>query len=141
MADADAHIELNENELRAVARSQAGQLVIKTTVKILNRAKILCPVDTGRLRSSLQMKITQSAGEVSGAVFTNVNYAKYVHGGTRPHKIRPVRARVLRFASPAHSSNIVFARSVNHPGTSAQPFLRRAIEEVAPAAGFAPRSV
>lgn len=139
MADPDAYIDLNEEELRATARAQGGQLVIKTTVKILNRAKILCPVDTGRLRSSLQMKITQLSGEVRGAVFTNVNYAKYVHGGTRPHKIYPKTKKVLRFASPARSSNIIFAASVNHPGTRAQPFLARAIAEVAPAAGFAPR--
>lgn len=131
-------LALNEAGLRAVAMDEAGQLAIKTTVKILNRAKILCPVDTGNLRGSLQMRITKTANVVSGEVFTNVNYAQYVHEGTRPHKITPrAPGGVLRFPVPPRSRNFVFARSVNHPGTRPRPFLRLAIEQVAPTAGFA----
>lgn len=137
MAD-DVRIILSDQQLRAVAESHAGPLVIKTTVKILNRAKILCPVDTGNLRASLQMRITKQGDIFSGTVYTAVNYAQYVHEGTRPHVIRPRTAGgVLRFPVPPRSSNIVFTRHVNHPGTRARPFLRLAIEQVAPAAGFA----
>jgi hypothetical protein len=133
-------VVLNDSEIRAVAQREAGKLVIATTVKILNRAKILCPVDTGNLRSSLQMKITRSGDLVAGAVFTNVEYAKFVHAGTRAHMIRPRRpGGVLAFPSPPRSRSIVFARSVRHPGTRARPFLAQAIEEVAPRAGFASR--
>lgn len=130
---------LNEAGLQAVAMDEAGSLAIKTTIKILNRAKILCPVDTGNLRASLQMRITRTAGVVSGEVFTNVGYARYVHEGTAPHKIRPRSpGGALRFPVPPRSKNFVFATVVNHPGTKARPFLRLAIESVAPTAGFAP---
>lgn len=135
---ADVRLVLNDQAIRAVAEEQGGGLVIKTTVKILNRAKILCPVDTGNLRASLQMRITKTGDIISGEVYTNVNYASYVHEGTRPHLIRPRRAGgVLRFPVPPRSSHIVFTRLVHHPGTKARPFLRLAIEQVAPAAGFA----
>ena len=37
--------------------------------------------------------------------------------GTRPHVIRPKRAKVLRFTT---SAGVVFAKKVNHPGQKAQ---------------------
>jgi HK97 gp10 family phage protein len=130
-------VRLDDNDMRAVAMDRSTPLVVKTTVRILNRAKILCPVDTGNLRGSLQMKITKKGDLVIGSVTTNVNYARFVHDGTGPHKIYPrKRGGVLAFPVP-RSGRIVFARYVNHPGTRARPFLRRAIEEIAPTAGFA----
>jgi HK97 gp10 family phage protein len=48
-------------------------------------AKQACPVDTGRLRSS----IAYTAGENSCTVGTNVNYAEYVEFGTRKMGAQP----------------------------------------------------
>ena len=44
-----------------------------------------------------------------------VDYAPHVEWDTRPHVIRPVRAKALRFV--ARDGTVVFAQKVNHPGT------------------------
>lgn len=55
--------------------------------------------------------------------------AWFVHQGTTPHSIDPVRAKALRFRS-RKSGQVVFAGHVNHPGTRPQPWLWRALQEI-----------
>lgn len=43
---------------------------------------------------------------------------KFVDEGTEPHIIRPVRAKVLHWITPAGED--AFAKEVHHPGTKAQ---------------------
>ncbi|MDK1473610.1 hypothetical protein QNO07_09280 [Streptomyces sp. 549] len=50
----------------------------------------------------------------------------YVIKGTRPHVIRPRRAKALRFRVGGRT---VFARVVNHPGTKPNDFLSKALRE------------
>lgn len=97
--------------------------------EVLNRAKLLTPVDTGRLRSSIKMRIVGGRAEI----YTDVSYAEAVHNGARPHIIRPRRRQALRFVA---GGRVVFARQVNHPGTRARPFLVRALREVARRRGW-----
>jgi hypothetical protein len=52
----------------------------------------------------------------------------FVEHGTRPHTIRPKRAKALRWVGP---SGPIFAKKVEHPGTRAQPWLAPAIEDSA----------
>lgn len=49
----------------------------------------------------------------------------YVSEGTRPHKIRPIRAKVLRFTSGGVE---IFAREVDHPGIRPRKILDSAIQ-------------
>ncbi|MFF5968283.1 hypothetical protein ACFY64_32075 [Streptomyces collinus] len=48
---------------------------------------------------------------------------RFVLDGTRPHIIRPRRARALRFVD----GRVVFAAYARHPGTRPNPFLQRAL--------------
>ena len=85
------------------------------------------PVRSGRLASSIRYERNSAGGAtVSGRIGTHVPYAGYVVGGTLPHLIRPVAARSLHWVSGGQGH---FARLVHHPGTRANPFARRAIEE------------
>jgi hypothetical protein len=52
--------------------------------------------------------------------------ALFLEEGTRPHVIRPRNARALRWFGPGGP---IFARSVRHPGTRAQPWLEPAIRD------------
>lgn len=100
----------------------------------MNRAKVLAPVRTGRLRSSIRAdppRIFSLRGSVT--VGSDLEYAAFVNDGTKPHIIRPRRAKVLRFNVGGQT---VFARVVNHPGTKARPFLDRALREVAAQRGY-----
>lgn len=106
-----------------------AQDLTRRTLRVVNRAKELAPVDTGRLRASIVWTIgTASGGGLVARVGTNVAYARAVHEGTRAHVIVPRRARVLRFPS---GGRVVFARRVHHPGTRPRPFLRDALSAAA----------
>lgn len=105
---------------------------------VVNRAKVLAPVDTGRLRASIRVESRRSLGfRTIYTVGSDVEYAAMVNDGTRPHVIRPRRAQVLRFQV---GGRVVFARVVNHPGTRARPFLDRALREVAASRGYSFRA-
>ena len=158
---AKIHVALSRASLTAIAKEDAGKLVIKTTIRVLNRAKILTPVDTGNLRASLTQDIKMKSGEVVGRVSTNVNYAIYVHEGTKAHKIYPKNAKALVFYWPKVGAKTVvpkkapgwtghFAKGtrfmigkgyVQHPGTKGRPFLRTALVEEATKAGFVVKKV
>ena len=81
------------------------------------------PERTGRLKKSIR-KIVKPNKAVIGPT---VPYAIYVEYGTRPHEIRPVRARALRFEV---EGRVVFAARVLHPGTRPQPFVRETAEQI-----------
>ena len=127
-----ASVRLDRSEIRRVTREAATQEISTGARQVANRAKILTPVDTGRLRASIRYTIS-SAGNPSATVFTNVQYAPYVHDGTRPHVIRPRRAQALRFRVGGRT---VFANVVNHPGTRARPFLTQALRDVSAQRGW-----
>lgn len=100
----------------------------------MNRAKVLAPVNTGRLRASIRIESRRLL--TLRSVYTigsDVSYAGYVHDGTRPHTIRPKRAQALRFVI---GGRVVFAKVVHHPGTRARPFLDRAVREIASGRGY-----
>lgn len=87
-------------------------------------------VRTGNLRSSQAAPVIIVRGNtIVGVAENTAAYAYYVHEGTRPHEIRPVRAKVLRF-TPRGAQAPIFRPLVNHPGTRARPWLRTAMEEV-----------
>jgi len=72
---------------------------------------------TGDLKAS----IVKEVSALEAFIGSRLSYAPHVEYGTRPHEIRPVRARALRFTI---ESQVVFAMRVQHPGTRAQPFVR-----------------
>lgn len=97
-------------------------------------ARRLCPIDTGALESTIEgeadaasMDCRLSAGDAV------VDYAAVVEVGGRPHTITAHGRGFLKF--PAFAGNdgsggVVFARSVRHPGTPAQPYLRPGVASI-----------
>lgn len=78
----------------------------------------------GRLRDSVRYQRTTAVGGVQVFFLANVPYTPYVIGGTRPHPIAAKAARSLHWVGPQGD---MFARSVHHPGTKANPFNERAV--------------
>jgi hypothetical protein len=81
----------------------------------------------------LQTQITTSyghrpTGELESTVTANAPYSLLVHKGTRRHVIVPKRGLVLKFKG--RDGDTHFRAKVNHPGTEANPFLVRALEDV-----------
>src|SRR5690606_16486493 len=117
-----------------VGLERASILVKKVTRQHLNRAEVVIPVDSGRLRVWRAVRAGDGFGSmVKGQVEYTADYAAAVHNGTRPRVIVPRRGRYLRFQMGGRT---VYARRVNHPGTPARPYLATALQEVAGRAGF-----
>lgn len=110
---------------RKMLAKELQQALTRTLLDIEATAKERCPVDTGRLRASITPDVVSAT---EGYVGTNVAYAAAVEYGTRPHEIRPRKARVLAWKD-RKSGELRFARKVNHPGTAAHPFLEPAYLE------------
>lgn len=77
-------------------RQAAGDTVAETVLLIETDAKLLAPVDTGRLRSSIHSEIAPN--RLSGFVATNVSYAPFIEFGTRRQRAQP-------FMFPAYEKN------------------------------------
>ena len=86
------------------------------------KAKELAPVDTGRLRSSIESR----AEPPRAIIGTLVTYAPMVELGTKPHIIVPRYKKALAFNI---GGDRVIVRKVNPPGTRPKPFLRPALEQ------------
>jgi len=129
-----ARIRLDRAALNRTMTNASRQELREASRQVVNRAKVLAPVRTGRLRSSIRAeppRFFSLRGMVK--VGSDLEYAGFVNDGTRPHVIRPRRAKALRFTV---GGRVVFAKVVNHPGQRAQPFLDRALREVAAQRGY-----
>ncbi len=87
--------------LLRTTNGDVGTRLQRIGVRVQNTAKVMCPVDTGRLRSSIQTTNVRRSGnhELSVRVGSAVNYARYVELGTRRMRARP-------YLRPALSQNV-----------------------------------
>ena len=120
------------------AIQQAGMAIARRTVtdvtrRVLNRAIILTPVDTGNLRASNQMRVRQQGTKIVGEVINPVTYSGPVHDGSRAYVVRPRRRKALRFVV---GGQVVFAKSARIPARRGRPWLLRAMREVAGSLGW-----
>lgn len=86
-------------------------------------AKGMVPSKTGRLRGSIRRKNATQRKATVAAHYS----AFFVDKGTKRHDIHPRRSSSLVFQG--RSGNTIFARKVDHPRTSAQPFRDRTARE------------
>lgn len=81
---------------------------------------------TGRLKDSVE---TRMQGRHNAIVYLDsgvARYGRFVHEGTKPHRIKPVHRRALRWVG---KGRFQFARGVMHPGTKKDPFLYEAFRK------------
>lgn len=126
-------VDLFQPVIKGILQDDAGRGVVKLTMKVLNRARVLTPVDTGNLRASHQFKIENGANKITGEVFTNVKYALAVHEGRRPVVIYPKNKQALAFRW--HGQQMV-RKWVSQPARRGRPWLRDALREVATSEGW-----
>lgn len=99
--------------------------VNESALNVQKGAKRRCPVDTGRLRSSIT--IQPYNGGFTMQVGTNVKYAPSVEFGTGPRVIRAKRKKALYWPGASHP-----VKKVTLPPQPAKPFLFPAWEEEKP---------
>lgn len=102
---------------------EANTAIRSSILKVEQQAVMESPIDTGRLRQSIHQGIVW--GPLYGAVGPTVNYAYWVHQGSRPHLIRVRNKRVLA----NRRTGQIFGKLVHHPGYKGNPFMKRAAEQ------------
>lgn len=98
-------VSANEELIKNIM-DKVRPLIYDTQAEIIRNT----PVDTGRLRNSIIVE-ERDDGFIIG---TTVTYAEDVEVGTKPHIIRPVNKKALKFVIGGET---IFAKEVNHPGT------------------------
>ena len=133
MSDAIVRVTIkNADEIKSAFKTapervsaEIGTAINRIITRVENEAKREAPVNKqgggGNLRQSITSKMT---GRTSGMVEVGASYGVYVHEGTSPHIIRVRTKRVLA----DKRSNSIFGAVVHHPGTRANPFLQRAVD-------------
>ena len=113
-------------EFDEVAQKLSGQLKQKLIERLTDIAFAAAvwgaPVKTGYLASTVYKDVGFGEAKVGAAA----SYAEAVDNGTRPHEIRPINGKVLAFKV---AGKMIFTPIVHHPGTKANPFLERAVDE------------
>lgn len=142
-----SHVDVHHARMRAALSTDAGRWANSVGRQVVNRAKARCPVDEGRLRSSISHTVRMGPSSVSFRVGSPLEYARYVHEGTgiygpKKKRIVPVSAKALKFQTPKmigplpagvkHAPKgkrgFVFAKSVK--GSPPNPFLTDALKDV-----------
>lgn len=114
--------KLEANVLRGALR--AGAKVV------MEDAKARVPVDTGQLRDGLKISTRSRRGVVSASVKATGKHsfiAPWIEYGVAAHQITARKGGWMFFGG-------MFAKSVDHPGMQARPFMRPALDGRAQAA-------
>ena len=61
----------------------AGRYMQRLALQVETNAKRMAPVDTGRLRSSIEHTVSGNGDSLHADIFSHVNYAIYQELGTR----------------------------------------------------------
>jgi HK97 gp10 family phage protein len=90
---------LDMGAVERLFRSESGPVGIalaRKAIQVERGAKRLCPVDTGRLRSSITHGLAHDVIGLYAEVGSNVEYAIYVELGTRRAHAQPFLRPALR---------------------------------------------
>jgi hypothetical protein len=126
-------VDLFKAVLVDIVDDLASKDVLRVTILVLNRARVLTPVDTGNLRAAHQFKLTSSPGKPTGEVFNLIKYALPVHEGRGPVTIYPKNKQALAFRFRGQQ---MVRKSVTQPARRGRPWLRDALTEVATREGY-----
>lgn len=132
MPDKVFDISLDTKLIEAVFGSDSARAFLDraldlTAQSLQGNMVIEAPIDTGRLRGSIQFP--EKVASLKYAISINARYWEWLQFGTPPYVIKPRTKKVLRFEV---NGKVVFAKFVNHPGIKPNPFIDRAIDKTSP---------
>lgn len=130
-------IDVLRKRLDRAARKDLDREMKKATQQAVllveAEAKRNVPQVTRALFRSIGAEVKGRGAKVHGIVHaggSGAAYARVVEFGSKPHIIRPKRKRALRWRiAPGRGKGaFAFARWVQHPGTTGQPYMEPALE-------------
>lgn len=117
-------VRVDQGAILRMLRARGGVAHRRLSAKTSRVAGIASREAPGSMGRYIDWDVREGPRGLQGVVTCSHPAAHYVLGGTRPHLIRPRRARALRFTV---GGDVVFAKLVRHPGNRANNFLGRAL--------------
>lgn len=120
-------VKANVAKYKAEKEKAIKNIVAESALIIQNNARKRAPVDTGRLRSSINSNFLDDGyvAEIAAQVF----YASFVEWGTSPHFPPPNTLAGWARRHGMAGKEFIIARGISRKGTPAQPFLFPSFEE------------
>ena len=110
--------KIERNVMRSALRQGANV--------IRNDARQNAPVDDGDLKKSIKVSTRARGGKVTATLRAGdkkVFYAHFIEYGTKPHDIAAKNKKVLVFEDGGKATR------AKHPGVTAKPFMRPALDD------------
>lgn len=89
---AEHRLRIDQQALGQLLESEQGAVgkdLLRRALRVERRAKLLAPVDTGRLRSSITHELAVDTQGLFALVGSSVEYAAFVELGTRYNRGQP----------------------------------------------------
>lgn len=124
--EVDPPLEEVEGKLRRFRGSEIQRGILGNLAKVVHsRIHKEAPQKTGDLKKAI---VLRQAGAMTWDITIDqgrraYKYEHYVRLGTAPHVIRPVKKKALFWPGLPHP-----VKSANHPGTKANPYFDRGID-------------
>lgn len=106
-----------------IATQNINSAIRKSLGQVERSATQKAPKDMGQLKGNWRTEM----GTLRGSLASGMDYALFVHDGTRPH-FPPIEA-ITPWANRHGIPPFLVARAIARKGTKAVPFLRDALEE------------
>jgi len=111
-------------DIPGTVTTEIQKAVKDSSTVIQQEVKLKAPTSIGTLRKSIKRDL----GLMSASIYPTVEYAKYVHGGSRPHWI-PKRelakgGSLYRWAKKKGLNPFAIAAGIARKGTKANPWIK-----------------
>lgn len=117
-------VRIDQGALDRLLRRRGGRAYRKLSDRTERVAGIAEAEAPGSMGDYVRWRVEQGPRGLQGVITCDHPAVIFVLKGTRPHLIRPRRAKALRFDV---GGTTVFAKLVRHPGTRANDFMSRAL--------------
>jgi hypothetical protein len=117
-------VTVDPSVIARLLRRRGGPAERRLRDKTRRVADIAAAGAPGSMGDYVDWRVEEGPRGLQGVVTCDHPAVFYVLDGTRPHIIRPRRAKALRFEV---GGGVVFAKRVRHPGTRANDFMGRAL--------------
>ena len=109
--------QLNQRQISEIISNAVQNVYLPEIVKVT-------PKQTGDTANGWRVLIESNKVYLVNIRFGDI--VKFLEDGTKPHVIRPRRAKALRFEL---GDKIVFAKKVHHPGIKARKFIQKTLND------------
>ncbi|MDX2813447.1 hypothetical protein PV410_12920 [Streptomyces sp. PA03-5A] len=119
-------VRIDQGRLARLLRARGGIAERKLSQRTRRVASIAEREAPGGMGDYVDWHIEEGPRGLQGVVTCDHPAVRFVLDGTRPHLIRPRRAKALKFEVGGRT---VYAKLVRHPGSRANNFMHRALEQ------------